>query len=224
MEVRALSIAGPYAYWLADGRVIEPFGTKAIEVRSWHTKHENILVLLHISQSTDYDSAFRQMDFGLEEAPKSSIVGAAILKKSIRYDSEALFEQDRRTHCWTGDDTYETIVRECYEGKPPYGHIFTNPVVFKEPIRNVPGNHRYWQPNPGNARQYEVQQPAFLLATEQAQELMKLQIDVCIFGALGKNSLLETNLAPIYSAASASPTEAAYCWEGQTGEPGVEPT
>jgi len=73
MEVRALSIAGSYAYWLADGRVIEPFGTKAIEVRSWHTKHENILVLLHISQSTDYDSAFRQMDFGLEEAPKSSI-------------------------------------------------------------------------------------------------------------------------------------------------------
>ena len=174
MEVRALSIAGPFAYWIATGRVIEPFGAKSIEMRSWGTRHEDILVLLHISQTRDYDFAFEFMDFGLKEAPKSSIVGAVTLKGTILYNSEELFERDCRTHCWIGDNDYDYVVGECYGGKFPYGHIFTNPVVFNQPILNVPGDRGYWMPNPKKAKQYEVQKPAFLLATEQARELMKV--------------------------------------------------
>lgn len=80
-EIRALSIAGPFAYCLATG-------WKSIELRSWKTNYRG-LVLLHASTSRDWDYAFEVLNLVLEDCPKAAIQGSATLVDCIEYTSAA---------------------------------------------------------------------------------------------------------------------------------------
>ena len=76
-NIRALSIAGPFARLIAEG-------SKQIELRSWKTKFRG-LVLLHSSTSRDYDAYFSDLEMNIDECPKLAIIGAAILTDCIAY-------------------------------------------------------------------------------------------------------------------------------------------
>jgi hypothetical protein len=159
MPVYALSIAGPFARWIASAATVEKWGQKSIEIRSWKISHRSIWVLLHVSQSPMYDYVFRDMPFTLLECPKFTIVGAAILTDVTEYTDAELWERDRSKHCWVGHESYRTICRE--SGKAPFGHVFTQPILFDSPILNVPGDRAYWQPNPKKPKQEPHQRVAF---------------------------------------------------------------
>ncbi len=173
MQPYALSIAGPFGYWLASGRTIKPFGKKEIELRSWTRSNDFVekkpFVLIHISSTTDFYHHFHKMNFTLEEAPKFSFIGATVLKEIIHYDTEKRWKQDRRRTCWVGDEDYETIYDQ-YGGKL-YGHMFTEALLFDPPILNVPGDRRYWRPNPKKEKQFERQQVGFAAAIARIQEM-----------------------------------------------------
>jgi hypothetical protein len=173
MQIYALSIAGPFGYWLASGRTIEPYGKKEIELRTWGRSDDFLkketMVLIHISSTTEYDHHFHKMDFTLEQAPKFSFIGAAVLKEIILYDQEKLWKRDRRHTCWVGDEDYQTIYAE-YGGKL-YGHVFTEFLLFDPPILDVPGDRGYWRPNPKKVKQFERQQVGFAAAIERIKEM-----------------------------------------------------
>jgi hypothetical protein len=157
--VYALSISGPFARWIAGEVKLKEWGQKSIEVRPWNSSHRNIWVLLHVSQSSDYDEFFDLMPFTSKDCPKSSIVGAAVLSEVIRYDESKQWEQDRRKHCWLGSESYSEV---CHGyGKAPFGHMLTQQILFDEPILNVPGDRAYWQPNAKKPDQAIRQRPAF---------------------------------------------------------------
>lgn len=142
-NVRALSIAGPFARMIAEG-------SKEIELRSWKTNYRG-LVLLHSSSSRDYDSCFPIVEMNPDECPKLAIIGAAILTDCIAYTTAQLWNRDLERHCWIGDESYATIRRDYYNDNPPMGHIFEHPVLFEPFILDVPGAFNYWQPR--NPRQ-----------------------------------------------------------------------
>jgi hypothetical protein len=173
MKVVALSIAGPFAYWMASGHSIERWGAKSIELRPWtRNNFRNVMVLLHISSNTSFDCFFDQMDFSLEKAPKFSIVGAAILGEIRKYEDAELFERDRRSHCWLGDETHEQVVEQY--GIHPYGHVMTRPILFDKPILDVPGDRGYWVPNPKKEKQFDRQERAFTKAMNLLEKQYQL--------------------------------------------------
>ncbi len=172
MKVVALSIAGPFAYWMASGHTIKRWGTKSIELRPWtRNNFQNVMVLLHISSNTSFDCFFEQMDFSPEKAPKFSIVGAAVLSEIRRYEDAESFEHDRRSHCWIGDETYDQVVEQY--GIHPYGHVMTKPILFDKPILDVPGNFGYWTPNPARP-QFSRQENAFKKAIKLLEKQQQL--------------------------------------------------
>ena len=142
-NVRALSIAGPFARLIAEG-------SKEIELLSWTTNFRG-LVLLHSSTCRDYDAYFPILEMHPDECPKSAIIGAAILTDCIAYTTPQLWNRDREHHCWMGDESYATIRHDYYNGNPPIGHVFEHPILFEPFILDVPGAFKYWQPN--NPRQ-----------------------------------------------------------------------
>ena len=166
--VYALSIAGPFGRWLVGNEKISGLGRKSIELRSWKVRHRDILVLIHVSQSTDYDHHFTRMPFTRKDCPKSCIIGAAVLKDIILYQTEDLWRQDQQKHCWVGDESFDYIYTDCYRGTP-YGHTFVDQLLFEEPILNVPGDRGYWQPNPKKPIQQAKQEPAFNEAIRRIQ-------------------------------------------------------
>lgn len=143
MEIKALSIAGPFARLIA-------VGSKKIELRSWKTNYRG-LVLLHSSSNKDYDSYFQILGIDPKLCPKYSIIGAAILADCIPYTSAKLWERDLERHLWMGDESYSVIRHEYYADKPPIGHVLESPIVFEHPITDVPGAFNYWTPK--NERQ-----------------------------------------------------------------------
>lgn len=157
-NVRALSIAGPFARLIAEG-------SKEIELRSWKTNFRG-LVLLHSSTNRDYDAYFSDLEMSPDECPKLAIIGAAILTDCIAYNNAQLWNRDLERHCWVGDESYETIRHDCYGSKPPMGHVFEHPVLFEAFILDVPGAFNYWQPR--NPRQ----QTGFNKALAVIEELL----------------------------------------------------
>jgi len=136
--MKALSIAGPFAYCLATG-------WKTVELRSWRTSYRG-LVLLHTSSTRDWDYAFEYLNLVLDDCPKAAIQGAGTLVDCVEYASARQWDADIDKHRWVGDQSYGWIKRECYGGKNPIGHVFENPVLFEEPIWDVPGARNYWTP------------------------------------------------------------------------------
>lgn len=157
-NIRALSIAGPFARLIAEG-------SKEIELRSWRTQYRG-LVLLHSSSSTDYDAYFDLLDMNAAECPKASIVGAAILDNCIAYTDATLWNRDLERHCWMSEEPYSDIRANYYNCKPPIGHVFVHSILFEEPILNVPGAFNYWTPR--NDRQ----QAAFDQAVSYIKSLL----------------------------------------------------
>lgn len=152
-QLKALSIAGPYAYLLAEG-------IKQIELRSWKTSYRG-LVLLHCSASTAYDAELETWGMLPSECPKSVIVGAAKLTSCIAYTTRQLWERDEEKHLFFGEYMkYPEVVRDCYGGNPPIGHVFESPIYFDTPIP-CPGALNYWTPR------NERQQRAFERARAQ---------------------------------------------------------
>lgn len=143
MNIRALSIAGPFARLIAEG-------TKEIELRSWETSYRG-LVLLHASSGSGYENCFELLEMDKSECPKFSLIGASLLTDCISYTNADLWNRDIDRHYWMGDESYETIRHECYNGKSPIGHVFEAPVLFDLPITDVPGAFNYWLPK--NPRQ-----------------------------------------------------------------------
>lgn len=142
-NVRALSIAGPFARLIAEG-------SKEIELRSWKTNFRG-LVLLHSSTSRDFDACFDDLEMSLDECPKSAIIGAAILTDCIAYTTARQWNDDLERHLWIGDEPYATIRQDYYNGNPPIGHVFEHPILFDPFILDIPGAFNYWQPR--NPRQ-----------------------------------------------------------------------
>ena len=142
-NIRALSIAGPFARLIAEG-------SKQIELRSWRTNFRG-LVLLHASTSRDYDAWFSNLEMNIDECPKLAIIGAAILTDCIAYTNAQLWNCDLERHCWMGDESYATIRQDYYNGNPPVGHVFEHPILFEPFILDVPGAFNYWKPR--NPRQ-----------------------------------------------------------------------
>jgi len=70
-NLRALSIAGGYAWLIAKGR-------KPREYRTWKTSFRG-LFLLHVSTGAGFDDSFEDYDIPEEECPKTAIIGAATL-------------------------------------------------------------------------------------------------------------------------------------------------
>ncbi len=137
-NIRALSIAGPFARLIAEG-------SKTTELRSWRTNFRG-LVLLHSSTSRDYDACFNDLEMNIDECPKLAIIGAAILTDCIAYTNAQLWNRDLERHCWMGDESYETIRDDYYNGNPPMGHIFEHSILFEPFILDVPGAFNYWKP------------------------------------------------------------------------------
>jgi hypothetical protein len=98
LPVKALSVAGPFPWRIAQGH-------KQIELRSWATAHQGV-ILLHASSGAGYEHLFEHFGLSRKDCPKFSIVGAARLKTCIQYNSEKLWEAHRDHHCWVGNDTY----------------------------------------------------------------------------------------------------------------------
>ena len=134
--MRALSIAGAYPLLIAERN-------KSIELRTWGEHKYRGIVLLHCSSSKAYDFSYEQWGVSLEECPKKAIIGAATLSDCIRYDSSEKWRRDIENHCW--DISYKEMLEE-YNGKVPWGHVFTNPATFSVPILDVKGTFRYWKP------------------------------------------------------------------------------
>ncbi|HEY9635218.1 MAG TPA: hypothetical protein V6D14_17585 [Coleofasciculaceae cyanobacterium] len=135
-SLRALSVAGAFPWLLASGK-------KPIELRSWgERKHRNI-TLLHSSSSSYYEASFVQHRVSRQQCPKFAFIGAATLVDVVCYDSRQKWERDIDKHLW--DEDYD-VVLGFYGDRPPYGHVFDNPVLFDEPILDVPGAYGYWQP------------------------------------------------------------------------------
>lgn len=159
LSIRALSIAGPYARLIAEG-------SKEIELRSWTTSYRG-MVLLHCSASKFYDPEFETWGVLPAECPKSAIIGAAILSDCITYNTRQQWEGDEERHLFFGEFMkYPEIRRDCYNGKPPIGHVFENPIVFEEPILAIPGALNYW------IARNEKQQQGF----EQALALLNQEV------------------------------------------------
>jgi hypothetical protein len=187
IDVRALSIAGPFAYAMAaqcdleiemaSGQVIT--GRKQIEIRPRRVNLRNTLVLLHISQTKEYDFGFDYMPFGLDVCPKSSIVGAAMLTDCLEYDARSAreFMADYNRHCWITGEAFPDVYS--IYGKPFFGHVMTDFILFPEPITGVPGDRGYWKPNLKKPQQYNRQCEAF----EAAIELVKQQQAVNVASA-----------------------------------------
>lgn len=146
-EMRALSIAGPFAYLIATG-------WKSIELRSWKTSYRG-LVLLHCSGGTGFDWIFDEPDApSRQDCPKMAFIGAATLVDCIAYTNSQQWERDLEVHQWLGDEDYQEIRQHYYGGKPPIGHVFEDPILFDPPIMRVPGAFQYWKPK--NQRQVEA--------------------------------------------------------------------
>lgn len=157
-DIRALSIAGPYACLLAKGM-------KQIELRSWKTSYRG-LVLLHCSASRFYDPEFETWGILPTQCPKSAIIGAAILFDCITYNTRQQWEGDEKRHLFFAEFMkYPEIRRDCYNGKPPIGHVFKNPIVFEPPILGVPGALNYWRPK--TERQQEGFERALALLNQE---------------------------------------------------------
>lgn len=132
--VKALSIAGCFPWLLAAGK-------KQIELRSWGTSYQGI-VLLHASSGTGYEHLFPQMGLSRKTCPKFALVGAAKLKTCIQYNSQKLWDAHKPRHLW--DEDFDVVVEQY--GKFPFGHIMEDAITFKDPILDVPGAFNYWQP------------------------------------------------------------------------------
>ncbi|MDX2229514.1 MAG: hypothetical protein NW220_07745 [Leptolyngbyaceae cyanobacterium bins.349] len=167
-DIYALSIAGPFSYWLASAKETS-YGIKQIELRSWKRYLQpGTIVLIHSSSNSEYDHWFAPLGISKHSVPKFSLIGAATFQGCRLYSSEELWEQDRRIHCWMGNENWETVYGD-YGGNL-VGHVFTNPILFPKPIPNVPGEFGYWKPNPKKP-QFERQQKGFDLAISQLQRL-----------------------------------------------------
>lgn len=117
----ALSTSGPHAYQLCMGdKFHDPNNIKEAEFRTWKTNLKDIIVLIHVYTNPRFDHLFREYGIAPEKAPKSAIIGAAVLE-GCHWD-----EEDRL-----------------------YGHQMAHPILFEKPIRGVPGKHRYWRPEEG---------------------------------------------------------------------------
>lgn len=107
--------------------LIRPYGTliakglKPIEWRTWRTNYRGV-VLLHTSASTTCDDEMKAEGLLPDECPLSAIIGAAII-----------------------------VGCEWNSGHQQYGHICETPILFRDPILNVPGALNYWRPR--NERQ-----------------------------------------------------------------------
>lgn len=174
MKLFALSIAGPFGYWMVSQIDVQPYGVKEIELRQWtRIKLAPILVLIHVSSTKAYDHHFEAMPFGFDKAPKGSFVGAAVLKQIKQYDAQS-WEADRHRHCWVGSETWEDIEWPYYMGTV-YGHEFTDFLEFKEPILDVPGDRGYWRPNPKKPKQFERQQIGFNKAIQVIKSMRGIE-------------------------------------------------
>jgi hypothetical protein len=160
MELYALSIAGPFGYWLLSQQTIEPYGQKTVELRSWKPPRLGIMVAIHCSQNKEFDHNFKRLGIDPALVPKSSILGVAVLNEYRVYDTEEQWERDRHSYCWVGDEAYNYIRSEYYGG-PPIGHVFSEFMLFPEPILNVPGDRQYWRPNPKKPKLLERQEAGF---------------------------------------------------------------
>lgn len=132
--IKALSVAGGFPLLLAKG-------TKEIEIRSWGTQWSGI-TLLHSSSSSGYEASFPTFGLRREDCPKFSIVGAARLKTCIKYDRQKWWDAHKSRHLWN-EDFAEVL--EQY-GKPFYGHVFEDAILFDKPILGVRGAYGYWEP------------------------------------------------------------------------------
>jgi hypothetical protein len=178
MPVRALSISGPFAYWMASQTEVPAYGTKSLELRSWRSKQPRTLVLLHISGTKDYDHHFAEMPWTIKECPKYSIVGSAVFQDCVEFgpQDEARFEALRRNHCWVGEEDFDEVYHDIY-GKTFFGHRFTDFCLFDQPVLKVPGDRGYWQPN-AKKPQYEDQLAGFKSAIALTQQIIKARHDV----------------------------------------------
>jgi hypothetical protein len=156
-NIYALSIAGPFGYWIASAKKTAD-GIKSIEVRSWKRNlAPGTVVLIHTSSNRSYDDYFQPLGIDLSDAPKFSILGAVTFQ-GCRVYNEDWWEKDQKHHCWQGDASWKTVF-EGY-GSQPVGHVFSDPILFANPILDVPGEFGYWQPNPKKP-QFERQQKGF---------------------------------------------------------------
>ena len=166
-DIYALSIAGPFGYWVASAKKTAD-GIKSIEVRSWKRNlAPGTVVLIHTSSNCSYDHYFQPLGIDLSDAPKFSILGAVTFQGCRVYD-EDLWKKDQKHHCWQGDADWKTV-REGY-GAPPVGHVLSDPILFAQPILDVPGEFGYWKPNPKKP-QFERQQKGFEKATALLKQL-----------------------------------------------------
>jgi hypothetical protein len=138
-----------------------PYGVKRIEVRSWirRTLLPGTPILIHTSSSHDYDHWFEPLGISLSDAPKFSIIGVATFQGCRSYFNKELWDRDRKDHCWLGDADWRAICQGY--GCNPVGHVFSHPILFSEPILDVPGDRAYWRPNPKKSKQFERQQQGF---------------------------------------------------------------
>lgn len=135
-KIRALSIAGPFGWAIASGK-------KSIELRSWFSAYNGI-VLLHASSGVGYEHSFSAFGISREDCPKFSFVGAAKLKTCVQYNSEKLWDSHLDRHLWQGDESYQEVLAQY--GKFPFGHVMVDPILFRRPIENVKGAFSYWLP------------------------------------------------------------------------------
>ena len=166
-DVYALSIAGPFGYWIASAKKTAD-GMKSIEVRNWKRNlAPGTVVLIHTSSNRLYDDYFEPLGIALSDAPKFSIIGAVTFQGCRVYD-EDWWKKDQKQHCWQGDAAWETVC-EGY-GTQPVGHVLSDPILFAKPILDVPGAYGYWKPNL-NTPQFERQQKGFDKATALLKKL-----------------------------------------------------
>lgn len=132
--IKALSVAGPYSWAIANG-------TKQIEIRSWYTSYTGP-ALLHASSGAGYEHMFDHFKLERKYCPKFAIIGAAKIKTCIQYNLPKLWDSHKSRHCW--DETYEEVLEQY--GKFPFGHVMVDPIIFDEPILNIKGALNYWAP------------------------------------------------------------------------------
>lgn len=141
---RGLSGTGPFPLLLAEG-------TKSIEIRSWDHSYRGIVFFHTARFNKIHLPSYEYWDMQLEECPDQALLGSGILSEIVHYDTPEHWYADLNKHCWTGDPDYNYVVKECYNGYPPFGHVFVDPILFDKPVLDVPGSHKYW--NPLNDRQ-----------------------------------------------------------------------
>jgi len=111
--VKALSIRQPWVELILRGR-------KTIEVRKWNTRFRGRF-LLHASKKVD-DISFEGID--KDDLVRGAIVGSAILKDVIIYNTKEEFERD-----------YEKHLSKNFPKSPMFGFLLEDVRRFERAIR-----------------------------------------------------------------------------------------